>query len=362
MRPLGVKVQVDGDPVAIGERVVRPLLSRAALARELRVDDIELVGDAFEALGLGVPTRLGCAPRPAGRVACECRRRRPRPRLPLRPRRRTPQAAASSARRSSPPGAATKIAAGPSASTRCDSVRVARTSRRVRELPAESRDESRAASCAEAWPSSPAAAPGARAAPSSSRAPRPRARRRRAPPWGSAGTARGRPRAGRSGSRRRSARRRPPRSRPTSRAARPPASGGGRGGSAGRGRSGGRPRRTSPRSGSRSMVSARYERLGSPGSKPWTTSKSPRASARRRFARTATGTPRCVRRESGIDGPTAMTVGVVAALQGPPPGQEIARARRRSQDGHLVAAPAQRFRGSRRRGCSPRAAATRRTA
>ena len=72
VRPLGVKVQVDGDPVAIGERVVRPLLSRAALARELRVDDIELVGDAFEALGLGVPTRLGCAPRPAGRVACEC--------------------------------------------------------------------------------------------------------------------------------------------------------------------------------------------------------------------------------------------------------------------------------------------------
>ena len=39
--------------------------------------------------------------------------------------------------------------------------------------------------------------------------------------------------------------------------------------------------------------------------------------------------------------------GFVAALQGLPPGHEIARARRRSQDGHLVAAPAQRFRGSR---------------
>ncbi len=47
--------------------------------------------------------------------------------------------------------------------------------------------------------------------------------------------------------------------------------------------------------------------LGRPGSKPCTTSKRPVVSARRRFARTATGTPMFVRRERGMDGPTAIT-------------------------------------------------------
>src|SRR5207248_6955064 len=51
--------------------------------------------------------------------------------------------------------------------------------------------------------------------------------------------------------------------------------------------------------------SARYERLGSPGSKPWTTSKRPSASASERFARAPTGTPIRLRREIGTAGPSA---------------------------------------------------------
>ena len=51
--------------------------------------------------------------------------------------------------------------------------------------------------------------------------------------------------------------------------------------------------------------SARYERLGSPGSKPCTTSKRPRASASARLARTPTGTPIRLRREIGTAGPSA---------------------------------------------------------
>ena len=58
------------------------------------------------------------------------------------------------------------------------------------------------------------------------------------------------------------------------------------------------------------FVSAWYERLGRPGSTPWTTSKRPRESASRRFARTPTGSPRCVRREIGIEGPTVESYGV----------------------------------------------------
>ena len=47
--------------------------------------------------------------------------------------------------------------------------------------------------------------------------------------------------------------------------------------------------------------------LGSPGSKPWTTSKPPCWSARCRFARTPTGTPRLDRRDTGTAAPIAIT-------------------------------------------------------
>ena len=53
--------------------------------------------------------------------------------------------------------------------------------------------------------------------------------------------------------------------------------------------------------------SARYERDGSAGSKPWTTSNSPCATASARFARTPTGTPSRDRRDTGTAAPTAIT-------------------------------------------------------
>ena len=52
---------------------------------------------------------------------------------------------------------------------------------------------------------------------------------------------------------------------------------------------------------------ARYESEGSPGSKPWTMSNRPRASASDRFARAPTGTPIRLRREIGTAGPRATT-------------------------------------------------------
>src|SRR5919201_894040 len=52
---------------------------------------------------------------------------------------------------------------------------------------------------------------------------------------------------------------------------------------------------------------ARYERLGRPGSNPCTMSYPPRASASDRFARTPTGTPMRLRRETGTAGPSAIT-------------------------------------------------------
>src|SRR5581483_1588541 len=53
--------------------------------------------------------------------------------------------------------------------------------------------------------------------------------------------------------------------------------------------------------------SARYERLGSPGSKPWTMSYAPFESATERLARHPTGTPMLLRREIGTAGPIAIT-------------------------------------------------------
>ena len=54
---------------------------------------------------------------------------------------------------------------------------------------------------------------------------------------------------------------------------------------------------------------ARYERLGNPGSNPWTTSNRPRARASERLARTPTGTPIRLRREIGTAGPMAISSG-----------------------------------------------------
>ena len=89
--------------------------------------------------------------------------------------------------------------------------------------------------------------------------------------------------------------------------------------------------------------SARYERLGSPGSKPWTTSNRPRASASERLARTPTGTPIRLRREIRTAGPMAISSGelVEGAEQRAPAGGEIAGAVRRSEDGDRVAASPQ---------------------
>ena len=207
--------------------------------------------------------------RPPRRHDRSRRRRRP-------PRRRRPRAAS----RSSPPGAETKIAAGPSASR---SLR--RRSRRadVDSRPARSRDrrakaerlrvQERASQPGESSSSRSSARVVARPAGSSSTAIRSRL---------SAGRRdRGRRRAGRSRTRRRIAR---PRHRPSprrSREARRPVFGGGRAVSAGPGYAS-RSREKNVAAVSACVeVSARYERLGSPGSNPWTTSKRPCASASR---------------------------------------------------------------------------------
>ena len=84
--------------------------------------------------------------------------------------------------------------------------------------------------------------------------------------------------------------------------------------------------------------------LGSPGSKPWTTSKLPCSSASRRFARTPTGTPRLERREIGTAVPIAIVVGAVAARQRAAAGGEIGRPSGRGEHGDRVAQRAQLLR------------------
>src|SRR5436305_4852954 len=79
--------------------------------------------------------------------------------------------------------------------------------------------------------------------------------------------------------------------------------------------------------------SARYERLGSPGSKPWTTSNRPSASAIERFARTPTGTPILLRREIGTAGPTATSSASAPSRSDRRP---AARSRARFDDARIV--------------------------
>jgi hypothetical protein len=72
-------------------------------------------------------------------------------------------------------------------------------------------------------------------------------------------------------------------------------------------RPGGYPRRSGEKNVATARLSAsrsaRYDRLGRPGSKPCTTSKRPSRRARDRFVRTPTGTPTRLRREIGTAGP-----------------------------------------------------------
>ena len=84
--------------------------------------------------------------------------------------------------------------------------------------------------------------------------------------------------------------------------------------------------------------------LGSPGSKPWTTSKRPCWSARRRFARTPTGTPRLERRGHGHGRPDRDRVGAVAACERATSGREVGRPARRSEHGDRVPQRAQLLR------------------
>ena len=58
VRPVRVEVQVDREPVAVGQRVLGLGGGRAPLARELRIDRVELGGDDVEALRLGVRSQL----------------------------------------------------------------------------------------------------------------------------------------------------------------------------------------------------------------------------------------------------------------------------------------------------------------
>ena len=110
--------------------------------------------------------------------------------------------------------------------------------------------------------------------------------------------------------------------------------------------------------------SARYERLGRPGSKPCTTSKRPSRSARERFVRTPTGTPTRLRREIGTAGPRTTSSLVVerAVVQRDASRREIGGAVRRRDDRDGVAERAQLSARCPRRARSRRAAATRRTA
>ena len=69
----------------------------------------------------------------------------------------------------------------------------------------------------------------------------------------------------------------------------------------------GRQRGTSPPSGSRSRAARATTGSGLPGSIPCTTSKAPLRSASARLARTPTGTPRLLRRDTGTARPSATT-------------------------------------------------------
>ena len=100
------------------------------------------------------------------------------------------------------------------------------------------------------------------------------------------------------------------------------------------------------RGGSRRLASssAAEERLGSPGSNPWTTSNAPIASVAARLARTPIGSAtlsaqgRRHRRADRDDVPDR------AALQGAPALEQVGGARRGRDHGHRVPAPAQRLR------------------
>ena len=103
-----------------------------------------------------------------------------------------------------------------------------------------------------------------------------------------------------------------------------------------RGRS--RPRRRARRAAPGTRGSA------GPGSKPCTTSYSPRASASERLARTPTGTPIRLRRETGTAGPSAISSCAAAVEQRAAAGDQVGRARRRREHGDVVAEAAQLLR------------------
>ena len=176
VRPVGVEVEVESDPLAI-PRAGRRLAARTArrLRTRRRVDGIELGRDRLEALRLGALAGVEAASAPR-----RGRRQDARPRArPLtdpstgRPRRPPPRV-----RVVSPPGAGTKIAA-PASAPR--SLRSSAWTGRAREggAGAVSPGESRAASCGAAWPPSRARSRGAGEERVSSRGQRPRARPRR---------------------------------------------------------------------------------------------------------------------------------------------------------------------------------------
>ena len=67
VRPLGMEVEVDSDPLAIRERIDGLAARSAALAHELRVDGVELGSDGLEALALRALAGVeGCAGAGAG--------------------------------------------------------------------------------------------------------------------------------------------------------------------------------------------------------------------------------------------------------------------------------------------------------
>ena len=84
--------------------------------------------------------------------------------------------------------------------------------------------------------------------------------------------------------------------------------------------------------------------LGSPGSKPWTTSKLPCWSARWRFARTPTGTPEARPARHRHGRADRDHVGVLAARERSPAGDQVRRAGGRSQHGDRVAERSQLLR------------------
>ena len=270
-----VHVQVDRDPRAAGERVA-VAAGDAPPAGEAAVEAVELGGDRGEGLALGVGARvrlllgtvvvvLGEAGDGGGRelrLCVEARgcgdrgARRPPPpggaaRCPRSPGRRSPPRAG--ARPASPRrgrggrGRGRRGGAARRGCPRADASAAARAPSRA----------ARRASGSRLW------RPGA---------PGPATRGRSAFAFGPVGGAPGRRRGRPPGSRRGIARQRPRRSRRMTRRARRSGRAASRAAPCPAGRRAARPRRSSRPRSCGAWRSARYERLGSPGSKPWTTS------------------------------------------------------------------------------------------